>query len=91
MFGLLNVTRAFLPPMRQRRGGRIINLSSVAGRVAFPGMGIYSATKFAIEGISDALRTDLARFGISVVVIEPEFVATDLECCVGAPGGEVSP
>jgi short-subunit dehydrogenase len=78
VFGLLKITRAFLPRMRERRSGRVINVSSVVGRVAFPGLGVYSATKFAVEALSDALRMELAGFGVSVVVIEPNFVATNL-------------
>jgi len=78
VFGLLRVTRAFLPSMRARRAGRLINLSSVVGRVAFPGMGVYGATKFAVEALSDALRMELAGFGIFVSLIEPGFVATDI-------------
>jgi NADP-dependent 3-hydroxy acid dehydrogenase YdfG len=78
VFGLLRVTRAFLPSMRARRSGRLINLSSVVGRVAFPGMGVYGATKFAVEALSDALRMELAGFNISVSLIEPGFVATDI-------------
>jgi NAD(P)-dependent dehydrogenase (short-subunit alcohol dehydrogenase family) len=78
LFGLLDVTRAFLPRMRERRSGRVINVSSVVGRVVFPGMGVYSATKFALEAISDALRMELAPFGLSVVLIEPGFVKTDI-------------
>jgi NAD(P)-dependent dehydrogenase (short-subunit alcohol dehydrogenase family) len=78
VFGLLDVTRAFLPRMRERRSGRLINVSSVVGRVAFPGMGVYSATKFALEALSDALRMELAPFGVAVVLIEPGFVKTDI-------------
>ena len=78
VFGLLDVTRAFLPRMRERRNGRIVNVSSVVGRVVFPGMGVYSATKFALEALSDALRMELAPFGISVVIVEPGFVKTDI-------------
>lgn len=78
VFGLLDVTRAFLPQMRERRSGRIINVSSVVGRVVFAGMGVYSATKFALEALSDALRMELAPFGVSVVLIEPGFVKTDI-------------
>ena len=78
VFGLLDVTRAFLPRMRGRRAGRIINVSSVVGRVVFPGMGVYSASKFAVEALSDALRMELAQFGVSVVLIEPGFVRTDI-------------
>ena len=78
VFGLLDVTRAFLPRMRARHSGRIVNVSSVVGRVVFPGMGVYSATKFALEALSDALRMELAPFGVSVVLVEPGFVKTDI-------------
>jgi NAD(P)-dependent dehydrogenase (short-subunit alcohol dehydrogenase family) len=78
VFGLLDVTRAFLPRMRVRGTGRIVNVSSVVGRVVFPGMGVYSATKFALEALSDALRMELAPFGVSVVLVEPGFVKTDI-------------
>ncbi len=78
VFGLLDVTRAFLPKMRERADGRIINVSSVVGRVVFPGMGVYAATKFALEALSDALRMELAPFGVAVVLIEPGFVKTDI-------------
>jgi NAD(P)-dependent dehydrogenase (short-subunit alcohol dehydrogenase family) len=78
VFGLLDVTRAFLPRMRERGSGRIVNVSSVVGRVVFPGMGVYSATKFALEALSDALRMELAPFGVTVVLVEPGFVKTDI-------------
>jgi NAD(P)-dependent dehydrogenase (short-subunit alcohol dehydrogenase family) len=79
VFGLLDVTRAFLPRMRERGSGRIVNVSSVVGRVVFPGMGVYSATKFALEALSDALRMELAPFGVAVVLVEPGFVKTDID------------
>jgi NADP-dependent 3-hydroxy acid dehydrogenase YdfG len=78
VFGLLAVTRAALPAMRARGSGRIINLSSVVGRTTFPIMGVYGATKYAVEALSDALRQEVAGFGIQVVIIEPGFVATSL-------------
>jgi short-subunit dehydrogenase len=78
VFGLLDVTRAFLPSMRARGDGQVINVSSVVGRVVFPGMGVYSATKYALEALSDALRMELTPFGVSVVLIEPGFVSTDI-------------
>ncbi len=78
VFGLLAVTRAFLPPMRERRSGRIVNVSSVLGRFALPGSGIYSASKFAVEAVSDALRMELAPFGVRVVVVEPGVIDTPL-------------
>ena len=71
VFGLIEVTRAFLPQMRLQKSGHILNLSSVAGMVSLPGAGIYGATKFAVEGISEALAGELAPFGIKVILIEP--------------------
>ena len=62
--------------MRARGSGRIVNVSSLVGRLTFPGMGIYGATKYAVEALSDALRQEVAGFGVKVVVIEPGFVAT---------------
>jgi NADP-dependent 3-hydroxy acid dehydrogenase YdfG len=78
VFGLLAVTRAVLPSMRARRTGRIINISSIVGRTSFPAMGVYGATKYAVEALSDSLRMELAPLGIKVVLIEPGFVATDI-------------
>jgi NAD(P)-dependent dehydrogenase (short-subunit alcohol dehydrogenase family) len=75
--GLLTVTRAVLPAMRRRRSGRIVNLSSVGGFVARPGWGIYAATKFAVEGLSEALHAELAPLGIHVTVVEPGAFRTD--------------
>ena len=78
VFGLLSVTRTVLPGMRARRSGRIVNLSSMVGLVTFPGMGIYGATKYAVEALSDAMRQELAGFGIKVIIMEPGFVATNI-------------
>lgn len=77
VFGLLAVTRAFLPAMRERRSGRIVNVSSVGGRMVFPLGGAYHATKFAVEAMSTALRLELAPFGIGVSVIEPGYIKTE--------------
>lgn len=71
IFGVLSVTRAVLPGMRARRSGWIVNVSSVAGLLAAVGFGYYSATKYAIEAITDALRQEVAEHGISVLTVEP--------------------
>ncbi|SDD68299.1 Short-chain dehydrogenase [Mycolicibacterium neoaurum] len=70
-FAVLSVTRAVLPGMRARGNGWIVNVSSVAGLVSAPGFGYYSATKFAIEAVTDALRVEVAGQGISVLAVEP--------------------
>jgi len=77
VFGLLRVTQAVLPHLRQRRSGHILNLSSVAGFVSTAGMGYYNATKFAVEGLSEALAAELAPLGIHVTLIEPGPFRTD--------------
>ncbi len=71
VFGLLAVTRAVLPHMRAARSGLIVNLSSVGGFVAWPGWGVYAATKFAVEALSEAMTHELAPLGIRSVAIEP--------------------
>lgn len=77
VFALSQLTQLVLPQMRQQGGGCIINLSSIAGRVATPFGAWYHATKFAVEGLSDALRLELAPHGIDVVLIEPGGIKTD--------------
>src|SRR5262249_28674687 len=78
--GLVATTRAALPLMRRNQWGRVINMSSVQGKVAFPGIGIYGASKFAVEGISDAMRLEFRLLGpgFDVVLIEPRFTKTGL-------------
>jgi NAD(P)-dependent dehydrogenase (short-subunit alcohol dehydrogenase family) len=75
--GQLAVTKAFLPLLR-RSGGRIVNMSSVGGRVAQPFAGPYIASKFALEGITDVLRVELLEWGIDVIAIEPGTIATPI-------------
>lgn len=77
VFGLLNVTRAVLPHMRRQRSGHVINISSVGGYTGYPGWGVYGSTKFAVEGISEALHAEVAPLGIKVTVVEPGFFRTD--------------
>jgi short-subunit dehydrogenase len=77
VFGVMAVTRAFVPGMRTRGKGRVINLSSMGGKMTFPFMGAYNSTKYALESLSDALRYELRAFGIDVVLIEPGAIHTN--------------
>lgn len=77
VFGLLNVTRAMLPYLRQQRSGRVINISSLFGYDAIPGWGLYGSTKFAVEGISKGLAVELAPLGIHVTAVAPGLFTTD--------------
>jgi NAD(P)-dependent dehydrogenase (short-subunit alcohol dehydrogenase family) len=77
VFGLLNVTRAVLPSMRRRRRGHVINISSLGGYRSGPGFGVYCSTKFAVEGLTEALHGELAPLGIHATVVEPGYFRTD--------------
>lgn len=77
VFGLLNVTRAVLPYMRAARSGHVINLSSVGGYKSGAGFGVYCSTKFAVEGLSEALHAELAPLGIKVTIVEPGYFRTE--------------
>ncbi|MBD2306608.1 SDR family NAD(P)-dependent oxidoreductase [Chroococcidiopsis sp. FACHB-1243] len=77
VFGALNMMRAVLPSMRQHRSGYILNLSSVGGFVSFPGAGIYCATKFALEALSEALVKEVESLGIKIIIVEPGAFRTD--------------
>ena len=79
VFGLMNVTRAFLPRMLERRAGRVINVSSLGGRFTMPFFGVYNSTKYAVESLSDALRYELRPFGIDISLIEPGVIRTNFE------------
>jgi NAD(P)-dependent dehydrogenase (short-subunit alcohol dehydrogenase family) len=76
LFGLLAVTRAFLPAMRERGRGRVVNVGSIMGRVAMPLLGAYNASKHAVAAVTDALRMELAPFGVTVVLVEPGAIRT---------------
>jgi short-subunit dehydrogenase len=85
VFGLLRLTQLVLPGMRRQRSGRVVNISSMGGRLTFPGGGIYHATKHAVEALSDALRFELRGFGIDVIIVEPGLIRTSFgEAAVGA-------
>ena len=77
VFGLMNVTRAFLPHFRKRKAGTIINISSVGGRITFPVYSVYHATKWAVEGFSESLQFELRPFNIDVKLVEPAAIKTD--------------
>jgi NAD(P)-dependent dehydrogenase (short-subunit alcohol dehydrogenase family) len=77
VFGLLRMCQLALPSMRSAGSGRIVNLSSMGGKLTFPGGGVYHATKHAVEALSDALRFEVSGFGVDVVVIEPGLIVTE--------------
>jgi NAD(P)-dependent dehydrogenase (short-subunit alcohol dehydrogenase family) len=77
VFGLLTVTRAVLPAMRSQRAGHVINMSSIGGYRAAAGFGAYSSTKFAVEGLTEALHAELKPLGIHATVVEPGYFRTD--------------
>jgi NADP-dependent 3-hydroxy acid dehydrogenase YdfG len=77
VIGLLRVTRAVLPSMRQRHDGLIINIGSILGRVTFPFIGIYGASKFAVEALTDSLRYEVSQLGVEVVEVQPSGYPTN--------------
>jgi NAD(P)-dependent dehydrogenase (short-subunit alcohol dehydrogenase family) len=77
VFGLIRMCQLVLPGMRNAGSGRIVNLSSMGGRLVFPGGGIYHATKYSVEALSDALRFEVRGFGVDVAVIEPGLIITE--------------
>ena len=77
LFSLIALTQLVIPVMREQGSGRIVNISSVAGKIARPLSSVYDATKHALEAVSDGLRGELEQFGIKVVVIEPGFITTE--------------
>jgi len=76
-FGLANMTKAVLPTMRKQRSGHIINIASIGGLVAFPALGYYNASKFAVDGLSEALAKEVAHLGIHVTIVAPSGFRTD--------------
>ena len=77
-FGAMNVTRAVLPVLRAQKRGAIVNISSLGGQLSFAGFSAYSASKFALEGVSEALAQEVAPFGIKVMIVEPGQFRTNL-------------
>lgn len=78
VFGVMAVTKVVLPSMRKQKSGKIINISSISGRLAFPGLSAYSSSKHALEGYSESLRLELKPFGIDVLLIEPGSYQTNI-------------
>jgi NAD(P)-dependent dehydrogenase (short-subunit alcohol dehydrogenase family) len=89
VFGLMRMCQLVLPGMRNAGSGRIVNLSSMGGKLTFPGGGVYHATKHAVEALSDALRFEVKEFGIEVVIIEPGLIITDFGETANASIGAV--
>src|SRR6187200_2267712 len=87
VIGLLRVTRAVLPSMRQKRDGLIINIGSILGRVTFPFSGIYGASKFAVEALTDSLRYEVSQFGVEVVAVQPSVYPTNFFTNSQTPAG----
>jgi NADP-dependent 3-hydroxy acid dehydrogenase YdfG len=87
VLGLIRMCQLVLPGMRKQRHGRIVNVSSMGGKLTFPGGGIYHATKHAVEGLSDVLRFESRGFGVDVSIIEPGLIKTEFgNAAVGALG-----
>ncbi|MDQ3644785.1 MAG: oxidoreductase [Actinomycetota bacterium] len=85
VFGLIRMSQLVLPKMREQRWGRIVNVGSMGGKLTFPGGGVYHATKYAVEAISDAMRFEVKGFGVDVVLIEPGLIKTEFAAAaVGA-------
>lgn len=76
VFGLLRMCQLVLPGMRSQRWGKVVNIGSMGGRLTFPGGGLYHATKYSVEALSDALRFELRGFGVDVILIEPGLIVT---------------
>jgi NAD(P)-dependent dehydrogenase (short-subunit alcohol dehydrogenase family) len=92
VFGLLRMCQLVLPGMRRQRHGRIVNVSSMGGKLTFPGGGIYHATKHAVEALSDAMRFEVKGFGVDVSIIEPGLIKTQFaEAAVGSIAHEEGP
>jgi NAD(P)-dependent dehydrogenase (short-subunit alcohol dehydrogenase family) len=88
VFGLVRMCQLVLPGMREQRWGRIVNLSSMGGRLTFPGGGFYHATKYSVEAISDALRFEVRGFGVKVIIVEPGLIVTNFGDTAAASVGD---
>jgi NAD(P)-dependent dehydrogenase (short-subunit alcohol dehydrogenase family) len=89
VFGVIRMIRAVVPYMRKQKAGQIFNISSIAGKMVTPVNGTYSSTKFALEALSDALRMEVAPFGIHVILVEPAAIKTNFDQTVHTFGDEI--
>jgi NADP-dependent 3-hydroxy acid dehydrogenase YdfG len=87
VIGLLRVTRAVLPSMRENRDGLIINIGSILGRVTFPFFGIYGASKFAVEALTDSFRYEVSQLGVEIVEVQPSAYPTNFLTSIQTPAG----
>lgn len=91
VIGLLRVTNAVLPSMREKRDGLIINIGSILGRVTFPFFGIYGASKMAVEALTDSLRLEVSQLGVEVVEVQPSAYPTNMYASIQMPAkGDVA-
>jgi NADP-dependent 3-hydroxy acid dehydrogenase YdfG len=88
VFGLIALTQMALGGMREQRWGKVVNIGSMGGRLTFPGAGLYHATKYSLEAISDALRFEVRGFGVDVVLIEPGLIVTEFATTAVAKASE---
>jgi NAD(P)-dependent dehydrogenase (short-subunit alcohol dehydrogenase family) len=88
VFGLLRMCQLVLPGMREQRWGRIVNLSSMGANFTFPGGGVYHATKYAVDALSDALRFEVAGFGVGVTIVQPGLIRTEFGETAAAAVGD---
>jgi len=88
VFGLIALTQLVLPEMRAQGWGKIVNIGSMGGRLTFPGGGLYHATKYSLEAISDALRFEVRGFGVDVVLIEPGLITTEFAATAVSKAGD---
>jgi NAD(P)-dependent dehydrogenase (short-subunit alcohol dehydrogenase family) len=88
VFGAIALTQLVLPTMREQHWGKIVNIGSMGGRLTFPGGGLYHATKYSLEAISDALRFEVKGFGVDVVLVEPGLITSDFAKTAVATVGE---
>jgi NADP-dependent 3-hydroxy acid dehydrogenase YdfG len=90
VFGLIAITQMVLGGMRKQHWGKVVNIGSMGGRLTFPGAGLYHATKYSLEAISDALRFEVRGFGVDVVLIEPGLIVTEFAATAVSKAGETA-